>query len=108
VVGLFGRGGSGGQSAIEAQLDDHAALVAEAEDPDEVREGLAAVWRLQFQALLRQHPDLEGELRELVIRVHQELPVAQQSWVQTNIARDQARQNIVQHGTLHVHPRGTE
>jgi hypothetical protein len=108
VVGLFDRGGAAGQAAIEAQLDDHAALVAHAEDPDEVREGLATVWRLQFQALLRQHPDLEGELRELVSRVHQALPAAQQTWVQTNIARDQARQNIVQHGTLHVHPSGTE
>jgi hypothetical protein len=96
VAGLFGRGGSAEYVAIEAQLDGHAALVAQAEDPDEARESLVAVWQLQLQSLLRQHPEVEEGLRELVARV------------QTNIARDQATQNIVQHGTLHVHPSGAE
>jgi hypothetical protein len=102
VARLFGRGGPARQIAIEAQLDGSAALVAQAGDPDEVRRSLVQVWRLQFEALLRQRPDAEEELRALVAQVGQALPVPQQMWVQTNVARDQATQNIVQHGTLHV------
>jgi hypothetical protein len=108
VAGLFSRGGSVEQAAIEAQLDGHAALVAQADDPDGVRESLVAVWQLQLQSLLRQHPEVEEDLRELVALVGEALPVAQQTWVQTNIARNQSKQNIVQHGTLHVHPGGAE
>jgi hypothetical protein len=91
---------------IEAQLDDNAALVAAAEDPEAVRQNLVGVWQLQLEALLRQYPDVEEELRAWVAQVQAALPGPQQSWVQTNIARDQARQNIVQDGTLHVHPGG--
>ena len=106
VARLFGRGGSDRQTAIEAQLDGNAALVAQARDPDEVRQSLVGVWRLQLEALLREHPDVEEELRALVAQVREALPAPQQTWVQTNIAREQATQNIVQHGTLHVHPGG--
>jgi hypothetical protein len=104
VARLFGRGESARQIAIEAQLDGNAALVAQADDPDGVRQSLAPAWRLQLEALLRQDPAVEEELRALVAQVRQALPAPQQSWVQTNIAREEAIQNIVQHGTLHVHP----
>jgi hypothetical protein len=104
VARLFGRGGSARQAAVEAQLDGNAALVAQAPNPDEVRASLVPVWRLQLEALLREYPDVVEELRVLVGQVRESLPAAQQAWVQTNIARDQATQNIVQHGTLHVHP----
>ena len=66
------------------------------------------MWRLQWRSLLQQHPEAEEDLRGLVARVREALAVAQQSWVQTNIARERATQNIVQHGTLHVHPGGVE
>jgi hypothetical protein len=91
---------------IEAQLDGNAALVAQARDPDEVRQSLVPVWRLQLEALLREHPDVVEELRVLVAQVREALPAPQQTWVQTNIARDQGNQNIVQHGILHVHHGG--
>jgi hypothetical protein len=107
-AGLFGRGGVAGQDVIEAQLDSHAALVAQAENPNEVRDGLVGVWRSRLESLLEQHPEAEKELRFLVERVREALPAAQRSWVQTNIARDHVTQNIVQHGTLHVHPGGGE
>jgi hypothetical protein len=107
VARLFGRGGSARQAAIEAQLDGNAALVAQARDPEEVRASLVPVWRLQLEALLGEHPDVVEELRALVAQVREALPAPQQSWVQTNIARDQASQNIVQHGTLHVYPGGS-
>lgn len=101
---LFGRGGPARQAAIEAQLDGNAALVAHAQNPDEVRASLVPVWRLQLEALLRDYPDVVEELRMLVKQLRESLPASQQAWVQTNIASDQATQNIVQHGTLHVHP----
>jgi hypothetical protein len=104
VARLFGRGGPARQTAIETQLDGHAALVAQAEDPDEVRQSLAAVWRLELTALLSQHPDAEDELRALVAQIQQALPAGAQTWVQTNIARERSAQYNVQHGDLHVHP----
>ncbi|MGH3907240.1 MAG: hypothetical protein ACRDTE_24145 [Pseudonocardiaceae bacterium] len=110
VARLFGRGGAVRQAAIEAQLDNNAILVDHAADPgeiDEIRQSLAGMWRLELATLLRQHPDAEDELRALVAQIHDALPASQQTWVQTNIARDQATQNIVQHGNLHVHPGGT-
>jgi hypothetical protein len=104
VARLFGRGGPARQVGIEAQLDSNAVLVAQAEDPEAVRQSLVAVWRLELEGLLRRYPEAEAELRALVRQVREALPAPQQTWVQTNIARDQAVQNIVQHGTLHVHP----
>lgn len=106
VARLFGRGGPDRQTAVEAQLDGNAALVARAEDPDEVRQTLAPVWRLELAALLREHPDAEDELRTLVAQIRQALPAPQQAWVQTNIAGGQATQYNVQHGDMHVHPGG--
>ncbi|MGH3939357.1 MAG: hypothetical protein ACRDTG_12115 [Pseudonocardiaceae bacterium] len=102
VARLFGRAGAAQQAVIEAQLDGNAALVAQADDPDEVRRSLVPVWRLQLEALLRQHPEAEQELRALVSQVREALPP--QTWVQTNIARDHATQYNVQHGNMHVHP----
>jgi hypothetical protein len=106
VTRLFGSSGPQRQNAIEAQLDDNAALVGRAEDPEAVRQSLVPVWRLQLEALLGEHPEVAEELRALVAQVREALPAQAQVWVQTNIAREQARQNIVQHGTLHVHPGG--
>ncbi|MGH3797895.1 MAG: hypothetical protein ACRDSP_23765 [Pseudonocardiaceae bacterium] len=66
VARLFGRGRPARQARIEAQLDDNAALVAQAEDPDEVRQSLVPVWRMELEALLRRHPDAAKELRALL------------------------------------------
>lgn len=43
-----------------------------------------------LEALLVEHPDVVEKLRVLVAQVREALPAPQQSWVQTNIARDQA------------------
>lgn len=85
VVGLFGLRGPAHQAAIGVELDAHAALVSQAEDSDEVRQGLAAVWRLELAALLRQHPEAHDQLRTLIVRVWERLPTPQQKWVRTNI-----------------------
>jgi hypothetical protein len=87
VVGLFGCRGPARQAAIGAELDAHAALISQAENCDEVRQDLAAVWRLELAALLRQHPEVEDQLRILIVQVCEGLPTAQQTWVRTNIVR---------------------
>lgn len=106
VARLFGRAGPQRQAEIGTQLDSNAALVAEATDPgevEEIRQSLAGMWRLELAALLRRDSGAEDELRALITQIHDALPAPQQTWVQTNIARDHATQNIVQHGNLHVH-----
>ncbi|MGH4016007.1 MAG: hypothetical protein ACRDSL_19210 [Pseudonocardiaceae bacterium] len=94
---LFGRGRQARQARVEAQLDGNAALVAQADDPDEVRQSLVPVWRLELEALLRRHPAAEPELRALVARVRDALPAPQQTWVAMNLTHDQSTQSIVQH-----------
>lgn len=96
VVGLFGRRGPARQAAIGVELDAHAALVSQADNPDEVRQGLPAVWRLELAALLRQHPEAKDQLRTLVVRAWEALPTTQQTWVRTNIAHNQATQYTAQ------------
>ncbi|MGH4010805.1 MAG: hypothetical protein ACRDTH_22045 [Pseudonocardiaceae bacterium] len=108
IAALLGRGTPVRQSAIEAQLDGNADLVARAEDPVQVRETLVPLWQLELQELLRRNPEAADELRAVVARVQAALPAAQRSWVQTweqiNISRDHSAQYNVQHGTLNVHP----
>jgi len=104
VARLFGRGGTPPET-IEAQFDSHAALVADAEDPNVVRQSLAPVWQLQLEALLRQHPDIEEEMRSLVAEVQEQLPASQKTWVQTNIARDRATQNV-ENSLVHLSSHG--
>jgi hypothetical protein len=103
IARLFGRRGSGQNEAIGAQLDRNAALVERAPDADKARRGLAAAWDLELGALLAEHPDAAGELKALIAEVHGRLPAAQQSWVQTNIARDHGTVFAVLGGNLVVH-----
>jgi mRNA degradation ribonuclease J1/J2 len=87
MVGLFGCRGPARQAAIGVELDAHAARISQAENSDQVRQDLAAVWRLELAALLRQHPQVEDQLRTLIVQVCEGLPTAQQTWVRTNIIR---------------------
>ncbi len=96
VVGLFGRRGPARQAAIGVELDAHAALVTQADNPDEVRQGLVTVWRLELAALLRQHPETKDQLRTLLVRAWEALPSTQQTWVRTTIAHHQATQYTAQ------------
>jgi hypothetical protein len=63
IVGLFRRRGKARQSAVAAQLDSHAALAAEAEDPERARQGLVTAWQLQLESLMRQDPAAESASR---------------------------------------------
>ncbi|HZA18396.1 MAG TPA: hypothetical protein VE645_16165 [Pseudonocardiaceae bacterium] len=92
IAGLFNYRGPAIQAAIELQLDAHAALVSRTGNPDEVREVLAAVWRLELTALLRHHPEAKDPVRTLVVQVWEALPTPHQTWMRTNIAHNQAAQ----------------
>ncbi len=96
IAGLFHCRGLAMQAAIELQLDAHASLVSRTGNSDEVREVLAAVWRLELAALLRHHPETKDQLRALVVQVWEALPTPQQTWVRTNIAYNQAAQYTAQ------------
>jgi hypothetical protein len=89
MTGLFGHRGPARQAAIGVELDTHAALVSQADNPDKVRQDLATVWQLELAALLRHHPETLDQLRALLVRVWETLPTPQQTWVQTTIARNQ-------------------
>jgi hypothetical protein len=103
IARLFRHGDPAQQSAIEAQLMNSNTLVVQAEDADRARRGLVALWQLQLEAFLRQHPDAEGELRNLIAEVRGALPKAQQSWVQNITARDHGHAYGAQHGNVNVY-----
>ncbi|TVL89342.1 hypothetical protein [Streptomyces sp. SAJ15] len=103
VTRLFRRRGEDGQSAIEAQLDNNAALVARADDAERVRQTLLPLWLLELESLLDQHPDAADELRELVEEIRERLPAAERTWVQNNVAKDGGQVFAVQGGNVIVH-----
>jgi hypothetical protein len=103
---LFRRGGEVRQAAIEAQLDEDADTLVRAKgssDEDAVRQELVPVWSRRLSRLLEEHPDAEADVRVLINELHRDLPSAQQSWVQTNIVRDNSTQFAVQGGNINVH-----
>lgn len=106
AVRLFGRGGEARGSAIGAQLDEDADLVARAEpdgDADEIRAELLPVWRRRLILLLEEHPEYEADLRTLVDSARGGLPDGRQVWTQENTARDHGTLFAVQGGSLHYH-----
>jgi hypothetical protein len=105
IARLFGRGGEDRGRAIAAQLDEDAALVVRSDEggADAIRTELLPVWRRRMVQLLEEHPDSEGELRDLVTRVQSGLPFERQVWVQSNTARDHGTLFAVQGGNLHYH-----
>ncbi|MGV9383550.1 hypothetical protein ACWDRB_47590 [Nonomuraea sp. NPDC003707] len=103
---LFSRRGSQSQAAIEAQLDGNVVLVERDSDPDQARQALLPVWRMQLRQLLEEHPEAGAELQKLIAHIHAALPAPQQQWVQKiqyNIARDNSRLFAVVDGDLHYH-----
>ena len=103
IARLFGRSGPEQQAAIKAQLGRNATQVEQAEDADRARQRLAASWELELESLLAEDPDAAEELKVLIAQVHAKLPPAQQTWVQTNIARDHGTVFAVQGGNLVIH-----
>ena len=104
AIQLYRRWSGGQNATLEAQLDHHAMLIQQADDPDQARRLLSGQWQLVFAQLLSEHPDAEADLRNLVETIRRELPEGGKQWVQTNIARDQGTVYGVQGGNvIHYH-----
>ncbi|MGW5425136.1 hypothetical protein [Streptomyces sp. NPDC003943] len=96
VARIFGRGdgaepGPGAESGaadIEVRLERSAARIANAADPDEVRQAQVVRWREDIEDLLRERPDAAAELLTLVEAVRQQLPPDRPQWVQRVEAHD--------------------
>lgn len=73
---------------IEVRLERSAARIADAADPDNVRQAQIVRWREDLEDLTHDHPDAEADLRTLVEAIRQQLPPVQQQWVQRIEARD--------------------
>lgn len=101
TVALYRRYVPAQQAAAEAQLDGSAGRVESAQDADRERERQLPRWQDDLEDFLQRHPEAATDVHALVDRIRQDLPAAQQSWAQTNIARDHGIVNAVQHGTQH-------
>ncbi|MGW2377398.1 hypothetical protein [Kitasatospora sp. NPDC001683] len=87
AVALFHRRGDSRRD-VEAQLERSAGRVELTGEADPVREGEIVRWRNDLVDLLRDQPDTEDGLRELIDEVRPLLPTAQQQWAQHVVARD--------------------
>jgi hypothetical protein len=97
--GLFGLAGPLRQSEAFAQLDQSSGAIERCEENDQARRDLVSQWQLELRQLLAEHPEAEAGLRAYMERIASpHSHAATPSWIQTNTARDNARQNIVQGG----------
>jgi hypothetical protein len=105
VLALFGRGGDRRREAAAARLDEDAAAVEAAApgERDGVRAQLLPKWQTRLADLLEEYPEAREELQAWVQRVRDQLPPAQQSWVQNNTAQDRGTVFAVQGGNQHIH-----
>lgn len=90
IVRRTGGAESGPESGarIEVRLERSAARIANAADPEEVRQAQIVRWQEDLEDLMQEHPDAAAELRTLVEAIRQQLPPVQQQWVQRIEARD--------------------
>lgn len=87
TAALFRRGGED-ERRVETRLDRSAARVEGAAETDGVSDRQIERWRDDFEDLLRDHPEAEGELRGLIQEIQRQLPPVRQQWVQHITARD--------------------
>lgn len=112
TVALYRRYVPDQQRAVEGQLDRSAGRVERADDIDGERGRQLPRWQDELEDFLQQNPQAASELEAVIDRIRQDLPAAQQSWAQTNIAREHGIVNAVQHGNQHNYymdsPPGTD
>ncbi|MBY8882178.1 hypothetical protein [Actinacidiphila acidipaludis] len=97
---VFRRMGGDRRRAVADQLDSNAAMVREADRPDEVRRALFGFWALELAAVLRQDPEARADLTRLVTGL--EGGRTGPALVQTNTARDGGTVYAVQYGDQRV------
>ncbi|MFJ9111431.1 hypothetical protein [Streptomyces sp. NPDC102283] len=103
LLRLFRRNDAPEQGSLVALLEDEAALVSEAEDPEAARRQLAPAWQLRLERFLHAHPEMADDVRELTRRLRDELPAQQSHWVQHVEARDHGQAFGAQGGNVIVH-----
>jgi hypothetical protein len=101
TASLFQRHGYDGQ-AIETQLDGDARLIELGDDADGARQDVIAPWQRRLTALLREFPEAQADLADLIGRARGELSSTCQTWIQANLARDHGIVNAVQHGNQYT------
>jgi TIR domain len=101
---VFRRGGASGPDTIGGRLDDHAALVAAADDQAEERAALEPFWRLRFRELVKAEPGCAVDLAELIgLRDNAARPAAGQHLEQHTTVRDSGRAFVAQGGNVIMH-----
>lgn len=104
AVRLFGRGGQRRQDAAERWADQTAAEIEQAPEAERalLRERLALTWQQRLADLVEEYPEIGEELQAWVQQVQAQLPSAQQTWVNTFLARDHATQYNAPGGSITV------
>jgi FMN phosphatase YigB (HAD superfamily) len=92
VVKLFRRDAHQ-QETVAKQLALNADLVVQAHDPTPARALVAAAWQEEFDDLLRLHPEVMEELRELTARI-QAVAEISPAVTQVNVASGHAHQQV--------------
>jgi hypothetical protein len=104
VVRLFGRGGQRRQDAVGRWADQTAAEIEQAPEAERtlLRERLALTWQQRLGDLVEEYPEVGEEVQAWVRQVQAQLPAAQQTWVNTFVARDHATQYNAPGGSITV------
>ena len=104
VVRLFRLGGQRRQDAAGRWADQTAAEIEEAPEAEraQLRERLALTWQQRLGDLVEEYPEVGEEVRAWARQVQAQLPPAQQTWVNTFVARDHATQYNAPGGSITV------
>src|SRR5258705_9400596 len=102
AVQLFRRRGSDRQTAVAAQLEDNAVLVAHASDGERARRALIGRWQLELEEFLAADPDATAELQALIDDIRSALPTGARTWVQHNEVSGLGTGFFVQGGDQHI------
>jgi hypothetical protein len=104
LVRLFAKAGRREDTA--ARWTDEMAAELEASPPAEraaVEQRWVWTWQQRLQDLVEEDPQLGDDLRQWTEAVRAHLPAERQSWVNTFIAADHARQYNAPGGSITVH-----
>jgi hypothetical protein len=101
---LFGRGGQRRRDAAERWADQTATAIEQAPESDlaATRERLALAWQQRLADLIEEYPEFGEDLRSWVQHMQALLPAAEQTWVNTFVARDHATQYNAPGGSITV------
>ncbi|MEU8164913.1 hypothetical protein AB0B97_00230 [Micromonospora sp. NPDC049004] len=100
---LFGRGGGHRAELARRWADETAVTIEEADDRLTAAEREAQTWQQRLADLLEEFPEAVEELREWAELVRKRLPTAQQSFVNTFVARDSSTQYNAPGGSMAIH-----